>query len=108
MSDVPVEQLRAMIRLLGPEEMTPIAKRQLQQLCVHYEEDLDDDRQMTPPIAFSREENAALLAAVSGAVVSLEHAHEVSGLPKDRLWSLLNSLRTLFAENGYAFERQRD
>lgn len=29
---VPVEQLQAMIRLLWPEEMTPIAKRQLESL----------------------------------------------------------------------------
>lgn len=30
---VPVEQLRAMIRLLWPEEITPVAKRQLESLC---------------------------------------------------------------------------
>ena len=105
MSDIPVEQLRAMIRLLGPGEMTPIAKRQLEQLCDHYEQGFQH-LEMTPALAFTREENAALLAATSGAVTSLEHAHEVSGLPKDHLWKLLNSLRTLFAENGYALERR--
>ena len=30
---VPVEQLKAMIRLLWPEEITPTAKRQLEKLC---------------------------------------------------------------------------
>jgi hypothetical protein len=34
---VPVEQLRAVIRLLWPEEITPIAKRQLESLCEQYE-----------------------------------------------------------------------
>ena len=33
MSSVPTEQLRAMIRLLWPDEITPIAKRQLELLC---------------------------------------------------------------------------
>lgn len=39
MSGVPVERLRAMIRLLGPEEMTPTAARQLEALCREYDED---------------------------------------------------------------------
>jgi hypothetical protein len=30
---VPVEQLRAMIRMLWPDEITPVAKRQLEVLC---------------------------------------------------------------------------
>jgi hypothetical protein len=32
-SAIPVEQLRAMIRLLWPDEITPVAKRQLELLC---------------------------------------------------------------------------
>ena len=42
---IPVERLRAMIRLLGPEEMTPIAKRQLTLLCDEYDAEcsLGDD-----------------------------------------------------------------
>lgn len=35
---VPVEQLRAMIRLLWPSEITPTAKRQLESLCEQAEE----------------------------------------------------------------------
>lgn len=34
---IPVERLRAMIRLLSPGEITPIAKRQLELLCQEYE-----------------------------------------------------------------------
>ena len=41
MSAVPVEHLRAMVRLLYPEEMTPMAKRQLELLCQGY----DDEQQ---------------------------------------------------------------
>ena len=62
---------------------------------------------LTPAMRFTRDENAALLAVVAAGVVNLQHAHEVSGLPKDKLWTVLNSLRTLFAENGYAFERRK-
>lgn len=36
---IPVEHLRAMIRLLGNEEMTPTARRHLTQLCDFYDED---------------------------------------------------------------------
>jgi hypothetical protein len=36
-SAVPVERLRAMIRLLWPDEITPTAKRQLESLCEQYE-----------------------------------------------------------------------
>lgn len=34
---IPVEQLRAMIRLLGPQEMTPTAKRQLEAICKQHD-----------------------------------------------------------------------
>lgn len=37
-SGIPVEQLRAMIRLLWPDEITPIAKRQLELLCKQHTE----------------------------------------------------------------------
>jgi hypothetical protein len=36
---VPVEQLRAMIRLLWPEEITPTAKRQFELLCEQHDID---------------------------------------------------------------------
>ncbi len=39
---VPVEQLRAMIRLLSPDHLTPIAKRQLESLCKQAEETPDE------------------------------------------------------------------
>lgn len=42
MSGVPVEQLRAMIRLLWPDHITPIAKRQLESLCEQHEEEALD------------------------------------------------------------------
>lgn len=38
-SEVPTERLRAMIRLLWPDEITPIAKRQLESLCDAADED---------------------------------------------------------------------
>lgn len=34
---IPVEQLRAMIRLLFPDEMTPMGKRMLDKLCDQYD-----------------------------------------------------------------------
>jgi hypothetical protein len=34
---VPVEHLRAMIRLLSPDHMTPTAKRYLESLCEQYD-----------------------------------------------------------------------
>lgn len=64
--------------------------------------------QLTPPISFTAEENAALLASVSASIQALEQAEERAGIPHGRAWVTLNSLRTLFAENGYAFERQGD
>lgn len=66
------------------------------------------DVDMTPPCAFTREENAALLASVSAALDLLSAAEDRAGIPHGRAWSTLNSLRTLFAENGYTFERGSD
>lgn len=60
---------------------------------------------MTPPVTFTAEENAALLASVSASLQQLEAAEDRAGLPHGSAWVLLNSLRTLFAENGNAFER---
>jgi hypothetical protein len=34
---VPTEHLRAMIRLLWPDEITPTARRQLESLCERYD-----------------------------------------------------------------------
>ncbi len=58
---------------------------------------------MTPPLSFTREENTALLAAVSAVVQGLENATIETDL--HRYYAVLTSLRTLFAEQGYAFER---
>lgn len=67
------------------------------------DESTDD---MTVPMAFTREENAALLTVTSASLQQIEQAEERAGLDRGRSWQILNSLRTLFAENGYAFERR--
>ncbi len=59
--------------------------------------------EMTPPLSFTREENTALLASVSAVVQELESANIETDL--HRYYAVLKSLRTLFAEQGYAFER---
>lgn len=59
----------------------------------------------TPPLSFTREENAALLASVSASLQLLEEAEESVGLPRGSAWTVLNSLRTVFAENDQAFDR---
>lgn len=41
MADVPVAQLRAAIRLLYPDEMTPQAKRVLESICEEHETEDD-------------------------------------------------------------------
>lgn len=63
---------------------------------------------MTVPIAFTREENGVLLASLTASLQLLEQAEVRVGLPHGRAWSVLNSLRTLFAENEYGLERERD
>ena len=68
----------------------------------------DQDGTLTPAMQFSRLENSALLASVSAALQQLEAAQDAAGLARSSTWELLNSLHTLFAENGYAFERQHD
>lgn len=63
---------------------------------------------LTPPLCFTREENAVLLASVSASLQQVEEAEKRAGIPHGRAWATLNSLRTLFAESEYAFERRKD
>ena len=62
---------------------------------------------LTVPISFTEEENAALHTAVSLALLRLEETGGFGVLKPDKMWTVLNSLQTLFAENGYAFQKQR-
>ncbi len=62
-----------------------------------------------PALHFTQEENAVLLAAVSAALQQLEQAEKSAGIVvRGRAWMILNSLRTLFAEQGYGLERTDD
>lgn len=61
--------------------------------------------ELTPALSFTRLENAALLASVSASLQLLEEVEVRAGIPHGSAWATLNSLRTLFAENAYAFER---
>lgn len=61
---------------------------------------------MTVPIAFTREENAILLASLHASLELIEQAEKRGGLPHGRAWLKLNGLRTLFAENEYGLERE--
>ena len=43
MADVPVERVRALVRLLYPDEMTPTAKRMFDRVCDEYDEPAEVD-----------------------------------------------------------------
>lgn len=51
MADVPAEHLKAYIRLMFPEEMTPQAKRILEQIIAQYEgvNDDEEEREQSSP-----------------------------------------------------------
>lgn len=55
-AQIPVEQLRALVRLLYPEHMTPIAKRQIESVC----EQADDGGREQPPMPVRAEVSLAV------------------------------------------------
>lgn len=59
---VPVEQLRALVRLLFPDHMTPVAKRQIESVCEHAE--LEHDK------------NLPTLSSLAGSMPDLRPEHD--------------------------------